>query len=72
MVNMIKNSAVASYIGLVDLTFQANRLLDFSARAYESFIAITLAYIFLCLLVTWAMRLLERRLKLPGSGGRHA
>ena len=72
MVNMIKNSAVASYIGLVDLTFQANRLLDFSARAYESFIAITLAYVFLCLSVTWIMRHLEKQLRLPGSGGKHA
>jgi glutamate/aspartate transport system permease protein len=70
LLNIVKNSAVASTIGLVDLTFQAYRMLDFSAQAYESFIAITLAYVFLNFLALLPMRGLERRLRLPG-GGRH-
>lgn len=70
LLNTIKNSAVASTIGLVELTFQAYRMLDFSARAYESFIAITLAYLALNVLAILPMRWLERRLRPPG-GGRH-
>ena len=34
-------------MGLIELTAQANRLLEFSGYAYESFIAVTLAYAFL-------------------------
>jgi glutamate/aspartate transport system permease protein len=62
--NLIKNTAVASTIGLIDLTFQAYRLLDFSAYSYESFTAITLAYVFLCLITLGIMRFVERRIRL--------
>ncbi|MDR1520001.1 MAG: amino acid ABC transporter permease [Planctomycetota bacterium] len=61
--NLIKNSAVASSIGLIELTFQAYRLLDYSANSYESFIAITLAYVFLCLAILTLMRFIERRIR---------
>ncbi|MDR2390976.1 MAG: amino acid ABC transporter permease [Planctomycetota bacterium] len=69
--NLIKNTAVASTIGLIDLTFQAYRLLDFSANSYESFIAITLAYVFLCLITLSIMRWIERRIRVaPTAPGR--
>jgi glutamate/aspartate transport system permease protein len=72
ILNMIKNSAVASTIGVIDLSAQANRLLEYSARPYESFIAITLAYVTLNFSVMFLMRLVERKVRLPGSaGGRH-
>lgn len=74
MLNLVKNSAVASTIGLIELTAQASRLLEFSGHAYESFIAVTLAYVLLNFLVMRGMKLLERRTRLPGmiSGGRNA
>jgi glutamate/aspartate transport system permease protein len=72
ILNMIKNSAVASTIGVIDLSAQANRLLEYSALPYESFIAITLAYVILNFSVMFLMRLIERKIRLPGSaGGRH-
>ena len=45
MMNLGKNSAIASTIGLVDMAAQAGKLLDYSAHAWESFTAITLAYV---------------------------
>ena len=73
MLNMVKNSAVASTIGLIELTSQANRLLEFSGYAYESFIAVTLAYVLLNFVVMRAMKLLENKMRLPSmsSGGKN-
>ena len=54
MMNLVKNSAIASTIGLVDMAAQAGKLLDYSAHAWESFTAITLAYVLgLTLLSCW-------------------
>lgn len=69
MLNLVKNSAIASTIGLVDMAAQAGKLLDYSARAYESFTAITLAYVGINVIIMLAMHLLEKRLRLPGTGG---
>ncbi|GAA0325526.1 amino acid ABC transporter permease [Morganella psychrotolerans] len=69
MLNLVKNSAIASTIGLVDMAAQAGKLLDYSARAYESFTAITLAYVGINVIIMVAMHLLEKRVRLPGTGG---
>lgn len=68
MLNMVKNTAVASTIGLIELTSQASRLLDFSGHAYESFIAVTLAYVLLNVIVMKSMQSLEKMVRLPGFG----
>ncbi|MDP1271087.1 ABC transporter permease subunit, partial [Klebsiella pneumoniae] len=36
MMNRVKNSAIASTIGLADMAEQAGKLLDYSAHAWES------------------------------------
>lgn len=69
MLNLVKNSAIASTIGLVDMAAQAGKLLDYSARAYESFTAITLAYVGINVIIMLAMHLLEKRVRLPRIGG---
>ena len=43
--NLVKNSAIASTIGLVDMAAQAGKLLDYSAHAWESFSPLKLAYV---------------------------
>ncbi|EKT59481.1 amino acid ABC transporter permease [Providencia sneebia] len=71
MLNLVKNSAIASTIGLVDMAAQAGKLLDYSAHAWESFTAITLAYVGINLVIMALMSILERKVRLPGSmGGR--
>ncbi|PHM37702.1 amino acid ABC transporter permease [Xenorhabdus innexi] len=69
MLNLVKNSAIASTIGLVDMAAQAGKLLDYSAHAYETFTVITLAYVGINLLIMLAMSMLERKIRLPGMMG---
>lgn len=69
ILNLVKNSAIASTIGLVDMAAQAGKLLDYSAHAYESFTAITVAYIIINAAIMLVMSLLERKLRLPGHIG---
>ena len=66
MMNLVKNSAIASTIGLVD---QAGKLLDYSAHAWESFTAITLAYVLINAFIMLVMTLVERKVRLPGNMG---
>lgn len=67
--NIFKNSAVASTIGLLELSAQARQLVDFTAQAYESFIAVTIAYGLINLSVMMLMRWLENKTRLPGYMG---
>jgi glutamate/aspartate transport system permease protein len=67
--NVFKNSAVASTIGLLDLSAQARQLVDYTAQAYESFIAVTLAYVLINLIVMGVMRWVEKKTRLPGYIG---
>jgi glutamate/aspartate transport system permease protein len=67
--NIFKNSAVASTIGLLELSAQARQLVDYTAQAYESFIAVTLAYVVINLVVMTFMRWVESKARLPGFIG---
>jgi glutamate/aspartate transport system permease protein len=67
--NIFKNSAVASTIGLLELSAQARQLVDYTAQAYESFIAVTLAYVVINLIVMTFMRWVESKARLPGLIG---
>ncbi|SLM63870.1 MULTISPECIES: amino acid ABC transporter permease [Dickeya] len=69
MLNLVKNSAIASTIGLVDMAAQAGKLLDYSAHAYESFSAITLAYVGINAIIMLIMQVVERKTRLPGHMG---
>jgi len=66
---LVKNSAIASTIGLVDMASQAGKLLDYSAHAYETFTAITLAYMGINAVIMLFMRLVEKKVQLPGNMG---
>jgi glutamate/aspartate transport system permease protein len=67
--NIIKNSSVALTIGLMELTASARAIQEFSFQVFEAFSAATLIYVLANLVVIGAMRLLERRLALPGTLG---
>jgi glutamate/aspartate transport system permease protein len=73
MLNLFKNSAVASTIGLLELAAMGRQLVDYTAQPYESFIAVTVIYILLNLIVLIFMRWVEERTRVPGfmgGGGR--
>jgi glutamate/aspartate transport system permease protein len=69
LLNLFKNSAVASTIGLLELAAQGRQLLDYTAQPYESFIAVTVLYVAMNLLLLAAMRWVEARARLPGFLG---
>lgn len=67
--NIFKNSAVCSTIGLLELAAQGRQLVDYTAQPYESFIAVTVAYMVINVGVMYAMRWLEGRVRIPGYIG---
>jgi glutamate/aspartate transport system permease protein len=64
--NVIKNSSVALTIGLLELTGRARAMQEFSFRVFEAFTAATVIYLMTNLLVVFAMRALEKRVRVPG------
>ena len=64
--NVIKNSAVALTIGLMELTARARSMQEFSFQVFEAFTAATLMYLAVNIVVVTAMRLLERAVAVPG------
>jgi glutamate/aspartate transport system permease protein len=67
--NTIKNTSVALTIGLLELTARARSMQEFSFQVFEAFSAATVLYLIVNLVVVAAMRLLERRLAVPGHFG---
>ncbi len=67
--NIFKNSAVCSTIGLLELAAQGRQLVDYTAQPYESFIAVTVAYITINVVVMVLMKRLEDKVRVPGYMG---
>ena len=67
--NIFKNSAVCSTIGLLELAAQGRQLVDYTAQPYESFIAVTIAYVIINVTVMLLMRKFEQRIAVPGYIG---
>jgi len=64
--NIIKNSAVALTIGLVELTARARSMQEFTFQVFEAFTAATVIYICVTLIVVYGMRRVEKRVQVPG------
>jgi len=73
LMNLIKNTAVAYSIGLVELFFRTREMGETTFRYFEAFAAATLMYLVIAMVANRLMALVERRLAIPGqgSGGRH-
>jgi glutamate/aspartate transport system permease protein len=69
MLNIFKNSAVCSTIGLLELTAQGRQLVDYTAHAYESFLAVTVLYLVVNAVILVSMRAVEGRARVPGYLG---
>lgn len=67
--NIFKNSAVCSTIGLLELAAMGRQLVDYTAQAYESFIVVTLLYVAINIVVMALMRWVEHRARVPGYLG---
>ncbi len=67
--NIIKNSAVALTIGLMELTARARSMQEFSFQVFEAFTITTILYLLVNLVVVLLMRMLERMVAVPGYVG---
>ncbi|WP_052097286.1 amino acid ABC transporter permease [Achromobacter sp. RTa] len=66
VMGIFKNSSVALTIGVLELTAQARQINEFTFQTFQAFGAATLLYLLLACLVYVCMRLIERRLRIPG------
>ena len=67
--NIIKNSSVALTIGLLELTGRARAMQEFTFKVFEAFSAATVLYLLLNLVIVMLMRIVERKLRVPGFIG---
>ena len=64
--NIIKNSSVALTIGLLELTGRARAMQEMTFQVFEAFAAATVLYLVTNLVVVVGMRMLERKVRVPG------
>jgi glutamate/aspartate transport system permease protein len=71
LMNLIKNTAVAFSIGLVELFFRTREMGEMTFRYFEAFAAATIAYIVIAMTANRVMAFIEKRVAVPGfiSGG---
>ena len=71
LMNLIKNTAVAFSIGLVELFFRTREMGELTFRYFEAFAAATLTYVVIAMFANRVMAFIERRIAIPGfiSGG---
>lgn len=65
-INVVKNSAVALTIGLMELTARARSMQEFSFQVFEAFTMATILYLCINILVVNLMRYIERKVTVPG------
>lgn len=72
LMNLIKNTAVAYSIGLVELFFRTREMAETTFRYFEVFAAATVIYIVIAMSANRVMALIERRVAVPGyiAGGK--
>ncbi len=67
---VFKNSSLALTIGLLELTAQSQQIAEYTFQGFEAFTAATIIYVFIALIVTGLMHLLERHTAIPGFVGK--
>ncbi|QTD47100.1 amino acid ABC transporter permease [Ottowia testudinis] len=63
MVQLIKGTALASIIGFAELTKTGNMLANVTLQPFAIYALVGVLYFVLCFPLTWASRVLERRLR---------
>jgi len=66
---IFKNSSVALTIGVLELTAQARQISEYTFRTFEVFTVATVVYLLITLTVIVIMRLLEKKVRVPGYIG---
>ena len=66
LVTLIKESSLASVLGVVELTRRGEYLVAYTFRALEVYTAVALIYLAVCSLASQAARHLEAKFRIPG------
>ena len=66
LMNLIKNTAVAFSIGLVELFFRTREMGELTFRYFEAFATATFAYVIIAMFANRVMAFIERRVAIPG------
>lgn len=66
LVTLIKESSLASVIGVVELTRRGEYLVAYTLKALEVYTAVALIYLTVCTLASQAVKLLESKFRIPG------
>lgn len=69
---VFKNSSLAMTIGVLEITAQSRRILDFTFHGFEAFTAATVLYATICIATLMLVLPLEKRLRVHGSMGSKA
>ena len=62
--NTVKNSAVISTIGLMDLTKQSQQIIDYTAKPLEAFLCIVIGYLIINATVLMMMKIVEMKTRI--------
>ncbi len=63
---IFKNSSLALTIGVLELTAMTRQIEEYSYQGFEAFTAATVLYIVVTAIVMASMRIVERRVRIPG------
>jgi len=69
VVALIKDSSLASVIGLVELTKRGRYLVATTFRVFEVYMAVALIYLIVCLACSKLSKILEAKISIPGYMG---
>lgn len=67
---IFKNSSLALTIGLLELTAQSRQIESYTFQGFEAFTAATVLYIMITMIVIFAMRWVEGKIRIPGLIGK--
>jgi len=65
-VTLIKDSSLASVIGVVELTRRGEYLVAITFKPLEVFLAVALVYFIICYTISKTSKVFEKKLKIPG------
>lgn len=68
LIYMLKYSSIVYMITVLDLMGVARVIASRNFRYFEVFIVVALIYLLIVLIISWLLRLLERRIQVPGLG----
>jgi len=64
---IFKNSSVALTIGVLELTAQTRQIMEYTFNGFEAFTAATVLYLLVTFTVVTVMRIVERKVHIPGT-----